>query len=129
MCVLCIPVRIQSSGSSFNNVRVAIYVIISKTSHGMRQNSNLYWGHRIHRSHLHGGNRQSLNVNRLIHIDKIFCQGEIAHQIMSVNHLTVRIIDAKGKPVDRRALVTRNVILGWHAYLEIDFLTRLSVTN
>jgi hypothetical protein len=64
-----------------------------------------------------------------MHIDKIFCQGEIAHQIMSVKHLTVRIIDAKGKPVDRLVLVTRNVIPGWHAYLEIDFLTRLSVTN
>ena len=68
-------------------------------------------------------------MNRLIHIDKIFCQGEIAHQIMSVNHLTARIIDAKGKPVDRRALVTLNVIPGWLAYLEIDFPTRLSVTN
>jgi hypothetical protein len=64
-----------------------------------------------------------------MHIDKIFYQGEIAHQIMSVNHLTARIIDAKGKQVDRHALVTRNVILGWRVYLEIDFRTRLSVTN
>jgi hypothetical protein len=48
---------------------------------------------------------------------------------MSVNHLTARIIDAKGKPVDRHALVTLNVIPGWHAYLEIDFPMRLSVTN
>jgi hypothetical protein len=64
-----------------------------------------------------------------MHIDKIFCQGEIARQIMSVKHLTVRIIDAKAKPVDRHALVTRNVIPGWRAYLEIDFPTRLSVTN
>ena len=68
-------------------------------------------------------------MNRLIHIDKIFCQGEIANQIMSVKHLTVKIIDAKAKPVDRRALVMRNVIPGWHAYLEIDFPSRLSVTN
>jgi hypothetical protein len=48
---------------------------------------------------------------------------------MSVNHLTARIIDAKGKPVDRLVLVMLNVILGWRAYLEIDFPTRLSVTN
>jgi hypothetical protein len=64
-----------------------------------------------------------------MHIDKIFYRGEIAHQIMSVKHLTARIIDAKGKPVDRHALVTLNVILGWHAYLEIGFPTRHSVTN
>ena len=68
-------------------------------------------------------------MNRLIHLDKIFYLGEIALQIMSVNHLTARIIDAKGKPVDRLALVTLNVILGWRAYLEIDFPSRLSVTN
>ena len=64
-----------------------------------------------------------------MHIDKIFCQGEIARQIMSVKHLTARIIDAKAKPVDRLVLVMRNVTPGWHAYLEIDFHTRLSVTN
>jgi hypothetical protein len=64
-----------------------------------------------------------------MHIDKIFYQGEIVNQIMSVKHLTVRIIDAKGKPVDRRALVMLNVIPGWRAYLEIDFPMRLSVTN
>jgi hypothetical protein len=48
---------------------------------------------------------------------------------MSVKHLNVRIIDAKAKPVDRLVLVMRNVIPGWRVYLEIDFPTRLNVTN
>jgi hypothetical protein len=63
----------------------------------MIRNNNRYWGPLILINHRHGGNRQSLNVSRLLLLDKTYYQGETAPQIMSVNRLTARIIDAKGR--------------------------------
>jgi hypothetical protein len=95
----------------------------------MIRNNNLFWGLLILINHLHGGKRQSQSVNRLLHLDKIYYQGETVLQIMSVNRLTVRIIDAKVRSVGKHARVMLNVIQGWHVFQGIDFHMRHSVTN
>ena len=95
----------------------------------MIHNSNLLWDLQILINRQHGGNRRLQSVKPLLHLDKIFFQAEIALQIMSVSRLTARIIDVKASQVERHALVTLNVTLGWHGFQEIDFLMRHSVTS